>query len=78
MTQSADQLVSSNYVRSLFAPDDRPSALKIWRWVNAGVLPEPIKLGGQKLDKLGRPKGKNYWRRGEIDKAIARMVCPTA
>lgn len=40
-----------------------PSTL--WRWVKAGKLPPPLKLAGAT---------KNFWRREELDAAIARAA----
>jgi predicted DNA-binding transcriptional regulator AlpA len=46
-----DELIDSEEVRALF---DNPHRSTIWRWVKAGLLPPPVKVG---------PNTIRWWRR---------------
>lgn len=40
-----------------------PSRTTLWRWVNAGLFPKPVRIGGR-----------NYWSDAEVDEWIAARL----
>ncbi|MCK7581719.1 MAG: helix-turn-helix domain-containing protein [Chromatiales bacterium] len=53
-----DAFISSTEARRLAG---NVSDMTIWRWVNLGVIPKPMKI-----------RNRNYWRRGEFLAALER------
>ena len=55
---SNDPLMQSRQVRAALGD---VSDMTIWRWVKAGILPEPIKINSR-----------NYWRQSEVIRLQSR------
>jgi hypothetical protein len=52
----SDVLINSTTARLLAGVI---SSMSLWRWIRAGIIPEPLKI-----------RGRNYWRRGEFIAAL--------
>jgi len=53
------RLINRRQLRQLVPVSD----MTIWRWIKAGIFPEPIKINGR-----------NYWREDSVYEALAAGV----
>lgn len=67
MTESADEMLSIREVCRFFGGNERPlDQSTIYRWIRAGKLPDPVRMGPMTL----------RWRRSELQKALDAMAKP--
>lgn len=53
MNTKTNRLLPTRAVKARFGD---PSNMTIWRWVQRGILPEPVKINGR-----------NYWHETDVD-----------
>ncbi len=64
VTEAPSGLVTSRYIR--FAFEKPPSSVTLWRWIKSGAIPQPAVV----------IRGRHYWHRDDLDRALAKMSRP--